>query len=46
MHFPEYITYMTSKSDQNKQNAIAFYKMAYEGYPHEAAKLYVGSKHI
>ena len=37
---------MTLKSDQNKQNAIAFYKMAYEGYPREAVKLYVGSEYI
>ena len=37
---------MTSKLDQRKKNAIAFYKMAYEGNPREAAKLYVGSKYI
>ncbi len=31
---------------QNKQNAIAFYKMAYEGYPRKATDLYVGDKYI
>ena len=30
----------------NKQNAIAFYKMAYEGNPREAVKLYVGDEYI
>jgi predicted SnoaL-like aldol condensation-catalyzing enzyme len=30
---------------ENKQNAIAFYKMAYEGRPREATELYVGSKY-
>lgn len=28
--------------DQNKHNAIAFYKMAYEGNPKKAVTLYVG----
>ena len=32
--------------EQNKNNAIAFYKMAYEGNPKEATKLYVGSEYI
>ena len=32
--------------DQNKQNAIAFYKMAYEGNPSQAVELYVGAKYI
>ena len=30
----------------NKQNAIAFYKMAYEGQPREATELYVGDQYI
>ena len=37
---------MHMRLDQNKQNAIAFYKMAYEGNPREALKLYVGSEYI
>lgn len=32
--------------DQNKQNAIAFYKMAYEGNPVQAVALYVGENYI
>ena len=31
---------------QNKQNAVAFYKMAYEGNPKKATYLYVGSGYI
>ncbi|UCH65818.1 MAG: nuclear transport factor 2 family protein [Ignavibacterium sp.] len=31
---------------ENKQNAIEFYKMAYDGNPIKAAELYVGSKYI
>ncbi len=31
---------------QNKQNAIAFYKMAYEGHPKEAIAKYVGKEYI
>ena len=31
---------------QNKKNAIAFYKMAYEGNPTKAVELYVGDKYI
>jgi len=34
------------KSDLNKQNAIAFYKMAYDGNPAEAVKRYVGKEYI
>ena len=30
----------------NKQNAIAFYKMAYEGDPQKAVELYVGDQYI
>jgi len=32
--------------EQNKQNAIAFYKMAYEGNPKKAIALYVGDTYI
>ena len=32
--------------DQNKSNAIAFYKMAYEGNPTKAVELYVGREYI
>jgi len=32
--------------EQNKENAIAFYKMAYEGNPKEAVALYVGEDYI
>lgn len=31
---------------QNKQNAIAFYKTAYEGNPRQAVELYVGDEYI
>ena len=31
---------------ENKQNAIDFYKMAYDGNPQKAVDLYVGSKYI
>lgn len=31
---------------QNKENAIAFYRTAYEGKPKEAIEKYVGSKYI
>ena len=37
---------MNEKLKQNKENAVAFYKMAYEGNPKEAAELYVGSEYI
>jgi predicted SnoaL-like aldol condensation-catalyzing enzyme len=30
----------------NKKNAIAFYKMAYEGNPKKAVKTYVGNEYI
>ena len=30
----------------NKKNAIAFYKMAYEGDPKRAVELYVGNEYI
>jgi len=32
--------------EANKQNAIAFYQMAYSGNPAEAVKLYVGAEYI
>ena len=31
---------------QNKEKAVAFYKMAYEGNPRKATELYVGSAYI
>jgi len=31
---------------QNKENAIAYYRMAYEGEPRKATELYVGSEYI
>ncbi len=31
---------------QNKQNAISFYQMAYEGNPRKAVELYVGDQYI
>lgn len=37
---------MANKLDQNKENAIAFYKMSYEGKPREAVDLYVGDEYI
>ena len=32
--------------EQNKKNAIAFYKIAYEGQPKKAIELYVGDDYI
>jgi len=32
--------------EQNKQNAVAFYKMAYEGNPKQAMELYVADEYI
>lgn len=37
---------MSNNIDNNKQNAIAFYKTAYEGEPHKAVELYVGDEYI
>ena len=37
---------MTQRLERNKQNAIAFYKTAYEGDPRKAAELYVGEQYI
>lgn len=32
--------------EKNKQSAIAFYKMAYEGDPGQAVELYIGANYI
>lgn len=32
--------------EENKKNAIAFYKMAYEGNPRKAVELYTGNTYI
>ena len=37
---------MNDKLNQNKENAIEFYKMAYNGNPKKATELYVGAKYI
>jgi len=37
---------MSQNLDQIKQNAISFYKMAYEGNPKEAVRLFVGDRYI
>jgi predicted SnoaL-like aldol condensation-catalyzing enzyme len=37
---------MTTILKQNKANAIAFYKMAYNGNPQKAVELYVGAEYI
>ena len=37
---------MNHNLEKNKENAIAFYKMAYEGNPSEAVALYVGDDYI
>lgn len=37
---------MSASEISNKEKAIAFYKMAYNGNPAEAVKLYVGDKYI
>ncbi len=37
---------MTNNLEQNKENAISFYKMAYEGEPRKAVELYVGDDYI
>ncbi|MGB6037300.1 MAG: ester cyclase [Cryomorphaceae bacterium] len=34
------------QTDQNKENAIAFYRMAYLGNPANAVELYVGENYI
>ena len=40
------VVHMTSQLVKNKNNAIAFYKMAYEGNPRKAVKFCVGSEYI
>ena len=37
---------MSSKLADNKQNAIGFYRMAYEGEPRKACMQFVGDKYI
>jgi predicted SnoaL-like aldol condensation-catalyzing enzyme len=37
---------MNQNIEMNKQNAIAFYKMAYLGNPSKAVELYVGNEYI
>ncbi len=37
---------MNATLESNKENAIAFYKMAYEGEPRKAVELYVGEDYI
>ena len=37
---------MTSQLEDNKNNAILFYKTAYEGNPRKAVELYVGDNYI
>jgi predicted SnoaL-like aldol condensation-catalyzing enzyme len=37
---------MNEMLKQNKQNAIAFYKMSYEGNPKKAVDLFVGDEYI
>jgi predicted SnoaL-like aldol condensation-catalyzing enzyme len=37
---------MEQDLEQNKKNAIAFYKMAYEGNPRKATEQYVGKEYI
>lgn len=37
---------MNEKLNQNKQSAIAYYKMAFEGNPGKAVELYAGSMYI
>ena len=37
---------MNSHLDRNKKNAISFYKMAYEGNPSKAVKLFVGDEYV
>ena len=37
---------MNDELNQNKMNAIEFYKMAYNGNPKKATELYVGTEYI
>ena len=37
---------MSKNLNQNKENAISFYRMAYDGNPRKAVELFVGSDYI
>ena len=37
---------MNHNLEENKKNAIEFYRMSYDGNPSKAVKLYVGNKYI
>ncbi len=37
---------MSQNLKKNKENAISFYKMAYDGSPRKAVELFVGSEYI
>jgi len=37
---------MNNNLEKNKQSAISFYKIAYEGEPRKAVELYVGDEYI
>lgn len=37
---------MNNTLDKNKENAIDFYRMAYDGNPRKAVELYVGDEYI
>ena len=37
---------MSQELERNKKNAVAFYKMSYEGNPKKAVDLYVGDEYI
>ena len=37
---------MSENLNQNKENAISFYRMSYDGNPRKAVELYVGSDYI
>ena len=37
---------MSENLSQNKENAISFYRMSYDGNPRKAVELYVGSEYI
>jgi predicted SnoaL-like aldol condensation-catalyzing enzyme len=37
---------MSENLNQNKENAISFYRMSYDGNPRKAVELFVGSEYI
>lgn len=37
---------MSQNLEENRKNAISFYKMSYEGNPRKAVELFVGSEYI